>query len=119
MALMTILQAGDHVVAAGALLGLAGALAQGLFRNPLADPYLLGSSAGAALGVAVLLALIGVSPAATARGSAAQFAPEMPASASATEGVGMAMVSLRAALAPAVTSRLPLSKKARLLILAG
>ena len=24
---------------AGALLGLAGALAQGLFRNPLADPY--------------------------------------------------------------------------------
>ena len=29
---------------AGALLGLAGALAQGLFRNPLADPYLLGSA---------------------------------------------------------------------------
>ena len=27
---------------AGALLGLAGAVAQGLFRNPLADPYLLG-----------------------------------------------------------------------------
>ena len=32
---------------AGALLGLAGALAQGLFRNPLADPYLLGSASGA------------------------------------------------------------------------
>ena len=30
---------------AGALLGLAGAVAQGLFRNPLADPYLLGSAA--------------------------------------------------------------------------
>ena len=45
---------------AGALLGLAGALAQGLFRNPLADPYLLGSSAGAGLGVA--LALLAVSP---------------------------------------------------------
>jgi iron complex transport system permease protein len=29
----------------GALLGLAGATAQGLFRNPLADPYLLGSAA--------------------------------------------------------------------------
>ena len=29
---------------AGALLGLAGAVAQGLFRNPLADPYLLGSA---------------------------------------------------------------------------
>jgi len=47
---------------AGALLGLAGAIAQGLFRNPLADPYLLGSATGAALGVAVLLALAGISP---------------------------------------------------------
>ena len=42
--------------AAGGLLGLAGALAQGLFRNPLADPYLLGSASGASLGVAVALA---------------------------------------------------------------
>jgi iron complex transport system permease protein len=33
----------------GALLGLSGAVAQGLFRNPLAEPYLLGSSSGAAL----------------------------------------------------------------------
>ncbi len=40
----------------GALLGLSGALAQGLFRNPLADPYLLGSSAGAGLGVVLVLA---------------------------------------------------------------
>jgi iron complex transport system permease protein len=39
----------------GGLLGLAGALAQTLFRNPLADPYLLGSSAGAGLGVALFL----------------------------------------------------------------
>ncbi|MDD2712707.1 MAG: iron ABC transporter permease [Simplicispira sp.] len=44
---------------AGALLGLAGAVAQGLFRNPLADPYLLGSASGASLGVAVALALMG------------------------------------------------------------
>jgi iron complex transport system permease protein len=42
---------------AGALLGLAGAIAQGLFRNPLADPYLLGSASGASLGVAFALAL--------------------------------------------------------------
>ena len=42
---------------AGALLGLAGALAQGLFRNPLADPYLLGSASGASLGVALALAM--------------------------------------------------------------
>ncbi|MBP7605777.1 MAG: iron ABC transporter permease [Giesbergeria sp.] len=45
--------------AAGALLGLAGAVAQGLFRNPLADPYLLGSASGASLGVALALALFG------------------------------------------------------------
>ena len=42
---------------AGALLGLSGALAQGLFRNPLADPYLLGSAAGAGLGVVLVLVL--------------------------------------------------------------
>ena len=46
---------------AGALLGLAGAISQGLFRNPLADPYLLGSASGAQLAVAVTLALTGVS----------------------------------------------------------
>jgi iron complex transport system permease protein len=50
---------------AGALLGLAGAVAQGLFRNPLADPYLLGSASGASLGVALAMALFGVSPLAT------------------------------------------------------
>jgi iron complex transport system permease protein len=51
---------------AGALLGFAGAVAQGLFRNPLADPYLLGSATGAAFGVAVLLVLMGAAPAAAA-----------------------------------------------------
>ncbi len=54
--------------AAGALLGLAGAVAQGLFRNPLADPYLLGSASGASLGVAVALAWWGVHPFAAALG---------------------------------------------------
>lgn len=48
---------------AGALLGLSGAIAQGVFRNPLADPYLLGSSSGASVGVVVLLALMGGSTA--------------------------------------------------------
>lgn len=47
---------------AGALLGLAGALAQGLFRNPLADPFLLGSASGATLAVACMLALVGAAP---------------------------------------------------------
>ena len=50
---------------AGALLGLAGAVAQGLFRNPLADPYLLGSASGASLGVALALAVAGSTPFAT------------------------------------------------------
>ncbi len=48
---------------AGALLGMAGAMAQGLFRNPLADPYLLGSASGAQLAVALVLALTGTSAA--------------------------------------------------------
>lgn len=50
---------------AGGLLGTAGAVAQGLFRNPLADPYLLGSSSGASLGVALALVALGGSPFAT------------------------------------------------------
>jgi iron complex transport system permease protein len=36
--------------AVGSLLGLAGTLLQALFRNPLADPYVLGVSGGAAVG---------------------------------------------------------------------
>lgn len=40
----------------GALLGLSGAIAQGVFRNPLADPFLLGSASGAGLGVVLTLA---------------------------------------------------------------
>jgi len=40
---------------AGALLGLAGGIAQGVFRNPLAEPYLLGTASGAGLGVTISL----------------------------------------------------------------
>lgn len=40
---------------AGGALGLAGAIAQGVFRNPLADPYLLGSSTGATLAIVLTL----------------------------------------------------------------
>jgi iron complex transport system permease protein len=47
---------------AGALLGMTGAIAQGLFRNPLADPYLLGSASGASFFVALSLVFIGGSP---------------------------------------------------------
>ena len=41
---------------AGAGLSVAGATYQGLFRNPLADPYLVGVAAGAGLGAALAMA---------------------------------------------------------------
>jgi len=55
---------------AGALLGLSGALAQGLFRNPLADPYLLGSAAGAGLGVVLVIFAASAAGAGTVLGQA-------------------------------------------------
>lgn len=42
---------------AGATLALTGAAMQGLFRNPLADPGLIGISSGAALGAAAVIVL--------------------------------------------------------------
>ncbi len=39
----------------GATLGLGGAAYQGTFRNPLADPYLLGVAAGAGLGATIAI----------------------------------------------------------------
>lgn len=44
----------------GGLLALAGGCYQGVFRNPLADPYLLGVAAGAGLAVTAVIALGGV-----------------------------------------------------------
>ena len=46
-------------IAIGASLGLAGALTQGLFRNPLADPGLLGVSSGAAAAAAGAIVFAG------------------------------------------------------------
>jgi iron complex transport system permease protein len=43
--------------AVGAALALSGTVFQGILRNPLADPYTLGVSAGAAFGAAVALLL--------------------------------------------------------------
>jgi iron complex transport system permease protein len=45
----------------GVALGLAGTVMQGLTRNPLADPGLLGVNAGAALAVVVAISVLGVS----------------------------------------------------------
>ena len=41
----------------GAALGVAGAVMQGLFRNPMADPGIIGVSAGGALGAVAAIAL--------------------------------------------------------------
>jgi iron complex transport system permease protein len=41
-------------IIAGAALSVAGLMMQTLFRNPLADPYILGVSSGASLGVALI-----------------------------------------------------------------
>jgi iron complex transport system permease protein len=49
-----------NALASGAALGVCGVLLQTLFRNPLADPYVMGTVHGARLGVAVLLAITGV-----------------------------------------------------------
>lgn len=45
------------VALTGAALASSGTAYQGLFRNPLADPYLIGVAAGAGLGAVVMLAL--------------------------------------------------------------
>ena len=43
----------------GGSLAVAGTLLQGLFRNPLADPYVTGTSAGASLGAVAVIAIGG------------------------------------------------------------
>ena len=99
-------------VLVGALLGLAGALAQGLFRNPLADPYLLGAAAGA--GLAVVLVLAGTALAgATISLATAQWLERVglvaAAFAGAATGVGLAATATLGlgALALALSAALP------------
>ncbi len=46
-------------VLVGAMLAIAGAAYQGVFRNPLADPYLLGVSSGAGLGATLAIVVGG------------------------------------------------------------
>ncbi len=55
----------------GASLAMSGAAYQGVFRNPLADPYLLGAAAGAGLGatIAIVSGLRGVIPLAAFAGA--------------------------------------------------
>jgi iron complex transport system permease protein len=45
------------VALTGAALGMSGAAYQGLFRNPLADPYLIGVASGAGLGAVLAMSI--------------------------------------------------------------
>jgi iron complex transport system permease protein len=45
-------------VLVGAMLAVAGSAYQGTFRNPLADPYLLGVSEGAGVGATIVIAFL-------------------------------------------------------------
>lgn len=91
--------------AVGALLGLAGAIAQGLFRNPLADPYLLGTAAGAGLGVMAVLAaggLFGATLGLATAGALLRLGLVGAAFAGALLGVSLTLVLARGAARPMV-----------------
>ncbi|BEU02190.1 iron ABC transporter permease [Agarivorans sp. OAG1] len=47
-------------IAVGAILAMCGAVMQGLFRNPLADPGIIGVSSGSAAGAAIAIVLLGL-----------------------------------------------------------
>lgn len=74
-----------NALVSGAALGASGLLLQTLFRNPLADPFVLGIMHGARLGVAVLVVIMGVAGSAlTSRlGEAGVLATSMAAGAGA------------------------------------
>ncbi|WP_120499738.1 iron ABC transporter permease [Roseovarius sp. EL26] len=59
----------------GATLAVSGALLQGLFRNPLADPSIVGVSTGASLGAITAIVLGGALPAAIASQIGAYLVP--------------------------------------------
>lgn len=73
---------------AGAALATAGAVLQGLFRNPMADPGIIGVSAGGALGAVVAIA----------SGAAAAFSLALPAMAFAGAASALALVYAIAAV---------------------
>lgn len=62
-------------MAVGAALAVSGVLLQGLFRNPLADPGIVGVSAGAGLGAVLAIVLGGLLPAALAAHAGSALVP--------------------------------------------
>ena len=78
---------------AGAALAVGGVFVQGLFRNPLASPSILGTTAGATLGGQIALMISG---AITAGGAARYLVPEMFLSLGCVVGALVALVLLLA-----------------------
>jgi iron complex transport system permease protein len=87
-------------ILAGAALGIAGLQMQTLFRNPLADPFALGVSSGASLGVAVIV-LGAASSAADVFGSSTGLVGDALVTAAAIAGAAAVLV-----LVLAVSSRI-------------
>ena len=90
-----------RVVAAalvGAALATSGALLQGLFRNPLADPYVLGISSGAGLAATIAMTVIALGARASATASILRFSGFGPVPVAASAG-GLVAVLLVYSLA--------------------
>jgi iron complex transport system permease protein len=77
-------------LAVGAVLALAGVAMQGLFRNPLADPGLVGVSSGAALGAAIAIVA-----GASVGGLPELFAPYLLSACAFAGGLGVTAVVYR------------------------
>lgn len=77
---------------AGAALALAGLQMQTVFRNPLADPYILGVSSGASLGVALVLLVAAPAGAAFLGGALGTGAISVAAAASIGAGLVLAVI---------------------------
>lgn len=86
-------------ILAGAALGVAGLQMQTLFRNPLADPFVLGISSGASLGVAIVVLGTGAISSAAFSGSLG-LAGDALVTAAAVAGSGLVL-----ALVLAVSSK--------------
>ncbi len=80
----------------GAALAVSGAIMQGLFRNPLADPYLLGAASGAGLAVTITVTTAPHSAIGTSATQAAAFL-------GALAGVGLTWLVGRSAGSDAAT----------------
>ncbi len=82
---------------AGAALAVSGLLMQTLFRNPLAGPFVLGVSAGASLGVAIVLLAVGAgtSQLLTGLGLVGDFGLVAAASLGSAAALALVMVAAR------------------------